>query len=111
MSKKIILSLLTGVLMCGFSSIATAQNQKNPNTDEAVVKVATKEKAAERRNPEPQAVQTKASANPIRAPKTVEQEVKELKRVIAHLEAKTTKLPFEEQRLVRLKKELAEKEK
>jgi peptidoglycan hydrolase CwlO-like protein len=110
MTKKITLSLLVGIFVFAFSSSAIAQDKTKSTAKEGVVSVAKKQENPEKYNPRPQEIQNKASQNPIRV-RTVEQEIKDLKTIIARLEAKEDKIPFEVKRLAELKKQLVEKEK
>jgi len=110
MTKKITLSLLVGIFIFAFSSSAIAQDKTKATTVTHKTEVVEKQKNPEKYNPRPQTVQNKASKNPIRK-RTVEQEIKDLKTIIARLDAKEEKLPFEVKRLALLKKQLAEKEK
>lgn len=109
MTKKITLTLLVGIFVFAFGVSATAQKKTNSPAKENIT-VAEKMKTPEKYNPTPQTVQTKASKNPTNK-RTVKQEIRDLKIVIARLEAKEEKLPFEVKRLAILKKELAKKEK
>lgn len=120
MTKKITLALLVGIFVFAFSNMAMAQKKTSTAKSEVKTEVKTevkkevslseKMKNREKYNPTPQTVHTKASKNPTNK-RTVAQEIRDLKIVIARLEAKEEKLPFEEKRLTQLKKQLAEKEK
>ncbi|MFK7949985.1 MAG: hypothetical protein AB8G11_20515 [Saprospiraceae bacterium] len=112
MTKKITLALLIGIFVFAFGNMATAQKRTSTTKTEVKkeVSLAEKMKNPEKYNPTPQTVKTKASKNPTNK-RTVTQEIRDLKIVIARLEAKDEKLPFEERRLTQLKKQLAEKEK
>lgn len=110
MTKKITLTLLVGIFIFAFNMSATAQKKTNSTTVEEVTPVTEKQKRVEQYNPRPQEVQNKASKNSIRQ-RSLEEEIRDLKSVIARLEAKTERLPFEEKRLAQLKQDLALKEK
>lgn len=116
MTKKITFALLVGIFIFAFSNMATAQKKTSKEISKETTEVVKKEvplsekmKNPEKYNPTPQTVATKASKNPTNK-RTVAQEIRDLKIVITRLEAKEEKLPFEEKRLVQLKKQLAEKE-
>ncbi len=110
MSKKIILTLFVGILVFAFSETAFAQKESTTKKV-AETTITEKMKTPEKYNPKPQSVATKASKNPIRPAKTKAEEIRDLKIIIKKLEAKENKLPYDEKRLTRLKKELVEKEK
>lgn len=116
MTKKITLALLVGIFVFAFSNMATAQKKTSTAKSEVKTEVkkevslSEKMKNPEKYNPTPQTVQTKASKNPVNK-RTIMEEIRDLKIIIARLEAKEEKLPFEEKRLTQLKKQLAEKEK
>ena len=113
MTKKITFALLVGIFIFAFNNVATAQKKSSKKTTEVVkkeVSLSEKMKQPEKYNPTPQAVATKASNNPTNK-RTTAQEIRDIKIVIARLEAKKEKLPFEEKRLIQLKKQLAVKEK
>lgn len=110
MSKKIILTLFVGILVFTFSESAFAQKELTSKKSEKT-SVSEKMKTPEKYNPKPQATTSKTSKNPIRPAKTKAEEIRDLKIIIKRLEAKESKLPYEDKRLTRLKKELAEKEK
>lgn len=112
MTKKITLALLVGIFVFAFGNMATAQKKTSKVKSEVKKEVPLSEKMKnpEKYNPTPQTVKTKASKNPTNQ-RTVAQEIRDLKIVIARLEAKEEKLPFEQKRLTQLKKQLAEKEK
>lgn len=113
MNKKITLVLLVGIFVFAFGNMATAQKKSSKEKTEVAkeaVPLSEKMKNPEKYNPTPQTVKTKVSKNPTNK-RTVAEEIRDLKVVIARLEAKEEKLPFEEKRLTQLKKQLAEKEK
>jgi TolA-binding protein len=102
MSKKITLSLLVSLLVIFINQTVFAQEKPVSRGEKA---------ATEQVQPQPETVQVKYATNPVSRPKkTLEQEIQHLKNNIKALEALEHKNVYNEEKLVRLKKELAEKE-
>jgi hypothetical protein len=97
-------------LVFAFSESTFAQ-KRSTTKKVAETTVAEKMKTPEKYNPKPQATVSKASKNPTRPAKTKAEAIRDLKIIIKRLEAKENKLPYDNKRLTRLKKELTEKEK